>query len=479
MGIINSIKRWFGMIFSNKAKEEFDVKSITSQAMDRYVDNCLNIYHGKPNWLDEENHIKTVNFAKFICSETAKLSTLGMTVVIDGDSDRVKAIQKQVDEAKANVRQFVEYAGACGTVILKPNGKTVDVVMPGNYIVTDTNNGKIVGVVFVNRDISDNGKKFYTRLEYHRFINDLYVISNKCYVGDTENDHGKPISIEKTPWRGLSEEIGIEKLDTPLFGVLTMPGANSIDVDSPVGMPIFADAIEELKDLDIAYSRNVKEIYDSKRMVLLDADRLIPMGGKFYQTPEGRRALLNKMGLPDYVNTLDGTGDGDIYHEINPALNTQTRMEGINALLSQIGFKCGFSNGYFVFNQSTGFTTATQVTADQARTIQLIEDIRKRIDACLIDVIKAINVFEDLYGTTGHLDIPDTVSTDELDRIIHIHFEPIYTNKEEDRQRALQLTNSGYYPKWYYLHMFEGLSEEDAKALTEEAQPKDGGLFTE
>ena len=190
-------------------------------------------------------------------------------------------------------------------------------------MVTDTNNGKIVGVVFVNRDISDNGKKFYTRLEYHRFINDLYVISNKCYVGDTENDLGKPIAIEKTPWNGLSEEIGIEKLDTPLFGVLTMPGANSIDVDSPVGMPIFADAIEELKDLDIAYSRNAKEIYDSKRMVLLDADRLIPMGGKFYQTPEGRRALLNKMGLPDYVNTIDGTGDVDIYHEINPTLNTQ------------------------------------------------------------------------------------------------------------------------------------------------------------
>jgi len=31
-------------------------------------------------------------------------------------------------------------------------------------------------------------------------------------------------------------------------------------VDSPLGIPIFTDAMQELRDLDIAYSRNSKEI---------------------------------------------------------------------------------------------------------------------------------------------------------------------------------------------------------------------------
>ena len=57
--------------------------------------------------------------------------------------------------------------------------------------------------------------------------------------------------------------------------------------------------------------------------------------------------------FPDYVKNVYGNGTDDFYREINPSLNTTERLAGINALLSQIGFKCGFSNGYFVFNEKT------------------------------------------------------------------------------------------------------------------------------
>lgn len=465
------------MLFSSKAKEVFDVSTIESGELETFLHDCLNVYKGKPYWLSDD--IKTVNFAKLICSETAKLATVGMSVIIEGDSDRVKVLQKQIDDAMANMRSWVEYAGAGGTVILKPNGKTIDVVASDRYMVTDTVNNDITGVIFVNQDVSKDGKVFYTRLEYHRFVDGLYVISNKCYKGYTKQDTSQSVGIEDTPWAHLEEEIAIDGIDRPLFGVLRMPNANSIDVDSPIALPIFADAIEELKDLDIAYSRNAKEIYDSKRTTLIDQDRLLFNGKPVRNINEGNMAI-KQMQLPDYVRMVGGSTDGtEMYQEINPTLQTDVRMVGVNALLSQIGFKCGFSNGYFVFNESTGFATATQVTADQARTIQLIEDIRKNIDYCIIDLIKALNVFEDLYGTTRHLVIEDTITTDDIDRIIHVHFEPIYTNKEEDRMRALQLTNSGYLPRWYYLHMYEGFSEEEAKALAEEAQPKEKGLFDE
>ncbi len=444
------------MIFQGKAKDVFEVNNLISNCMQSFVVKCANIYKGKPEWLDVENHIKTVNFAQFLCSETAKLTTLGMSIVIDGESERIKTIQKQIDEAKANVRQWVEYAGAYGTIIIKPNGKSIDVVLPDKFMVTDQRNGKITGCVFVNQDVSTDAKTFYTRLEYHRYVNGLYVITNKCYKGSTEKDVETNVPIEETPWSDLAEELAIDKMEGMLFGVLRMPNGNAIDEDSPLASPLFASAIEELKDLDIAYSRNAKEIYDSKRTVLLDSDRLInqtPVGIKMGNVYKRAKAL---MGLPDYVQIVEGINDNShegMYQEINPTLQTTIRLEGINSLLSQIGFKCGFSNGYFVFNQQNGFATATQVTADQSRTIQLIEDIRKMLDVCFIDLIKAINVFEDIYGTTGHVDITDSASTSELDRMIHVHFEPIYTNKEEDRARAYQLTQTGYYPKWYYLHM--------------------------
>ena len=137
-------------------------------------------------------------------------------------------------------------------------------------MITDYENGEISGVVFINREVV--GKKYYTRLEYHRFVETIetknilgyrkfygvYAITNRCYVGDSENDTSKKIDIAKTPWAELLEESFIQNVDSPLYGVLKMPHANNVDVDSPMGLPIFSDAIEELKDLDIAYSRNSK-----------------------------------------------------------------------------------------------------------------------------------------------------------------------------------------------------------------------------
>lgn len=468
------------MLFSADIRSEFGVETITSPEMQSTISYCSRIFLGVPEWVDEDNGIKTIGMAEFVCAEIGKLSTIGISIKMEGESARIKKIQKQVNEIKENIRSWVEFAAGYGTVIIKPNGKSVEVFLPEDFMVVSSKNGKITGVVFINKAVSEDGKVFYTRFEYHRWIDDIYAISNRCFRGTSENDVSKPVEIEATPWNNLEEDIAIRKLESPLYSVLKMPASNTIDTNSPMALPVFKNVINELKDLDIAYSRFTEEIDESRKITLLDSDRLVPAGTKVSNTVTGFEKRKKEMKLPRFVKAVYGaSGDGQFFHEIQPSMETENRIKGMNNILSMIGFKIGFSNGYFVFNEKTGMITATQVTSDQARTIKLIDDVRKMIDICMIDLIKAINGFEDLYGDTGHVDIPDTIDTDELDRMIHIHFEPIFTNKEEDRQRALQLTNANYYPKWYYLHMYEGLSEEEAKRLTEEAQPKEKGLFEE
>ena len=463
MSIISRIKGWFNMIFRSKAKEEFNIEPIISQSMEDMIQKCFAIYQGKPYWLDDADHIKTINFAKAVCSETARLAMLGTKITIDG-SARAVWLQEQIDNIYFKLRDWVEYGCAYGTVILKPNGKGIDLVTPNNFMITDCENGEISGVVFVNRDVV--GKKYYTRLEYHRFIDDMYAITNRCYVGDTENDISKRIDIDKTPWSELIEESFIQNVDSPLYGVLKMPHANNVDVDSPMGLPIFSDAIEELKDLDIAYSRNSKEILDSKRTVLLDSDRLLPSGGKVAQTGTYFDRQRESMGLPDYVKNVYGNGTEDFYQEINPQLNTDTRLSGLNALLSQIGYKIGYSNGYFVFNESTGIQTATGVEAEQQRTIQFIKDVRDKVESCLDRVIYSLNVFADLYNLSP-------VGTYE----ITFDFGDITYDREQDRTRWWGYVVSGKVPAWQYFVKFEGMSEEDAKAMVAEATPKQPTLF--
>lgn len=457
------------MLFSGKAKDEFNVKSITSSQLEAFLNRCAQVYEGHPDWLDAGENIKTVNFAKSICEETARLVTLAIGITVDG-SARAEWLQEQVDALYFNLTDWVEFACAYGTVALKPNGSSVTVVLPNRYMVTAQKNNKVTGIVFVDNAVSDDGKTFYTRLEYHRFLeNGLYCITNKCYKGATENDISKPAAIEKTPWAHLQEEVFVEGLEKPLYSILRMPGSNTIDNDSPLGMPVFANALEELADLDIAYSRNAEEIYDSGRIVLMDSDKLLPMRGiNTTNNADSQKRVRKVMELPKYVRNVTGNGsaEGEIYHEINPSLNTAMRREGINYYLSQIGYKCGFSNGYMVFDQHTGMATATQVESEDRRTIQRIKAIRDQLESALDDLLYAMDKFASLY---------DQAPLGEYE--VTYDFGDLTYNVDEDRARWLTYVNQNLVPAWRYFVKFEGMSEEDAKAMVEEARPAEEGLF--
>lgn len=463
MSIISRIKGWFSMVFKSRAKEEFNIESVTSSAMESMINRCFAIYQGNPDWLDDDDHIKTVSFATAICSETARLTMLGTKITIDG-SARATWLQKQIDNIYFKLRDWVEYGCAYGTVILKPNGNSIDLITPENFIVTDYDNSNITGIVFY--DTAVDGKKYYKRLEYHRFVNGVYVITNRCYVGTTENDRGELIDIKRTPWSDLLEEVAIENVEQPLYGVLKTPHANNVDIKSPLGVPIFSGALEELEDLDVSYSRIVKEIKDSKRTVLLDSDRLLPSGGRISQTGAYFESKKVEMGLPDYVKNVYGNGKDDFYQEINPTLNTEERLKGLNAILNQIAYKVGFSNGYFVFNESTGIQTATGVEANQQRTIQYIKDCRDKLELCLDGLIYALNAFADLYGYAP-------VGAYE----VVYDFGDITFNASEEKTRWWGYVVQAKIPFWYYLVKFEGFSENEARRLEQEAQPKTPTLF--
>ncbi len=466
MSILSTIKGWLSMLLKNRAKDEFKIETVTCADVDTLIDKCARIYQGRPDWVSADDHVKTINFAKVVCSETARLATLGIGIHVDG-SQRSEWLQAQINKIYFQLRNWVESGCAYGTVILKPNGQTVDLYVKGSFEVTHQTGGVIDGVVFLDHEKDSSGKKHYTRLEYHRFVEGgLYAISNRCYVGNSPKDCSQSIDIKKTPWADLEPESLIENTDKPLFGVLRMSHANNLDISSPYALPIFSDAIEELKDLDIAYSRNSKEIKDSKRTVLLDSDRLLPSGGKVKNTVTGFEEKREELKLPDFVKAVYGSGNEEVYHEINPELRTDERLTGINALLSQIGFKVGFSNGYFVFNEKTGMVTATQVESDDRRTIQFIKDVRDKLEDCLGGLIHALNAFADLY---------DLAPVGEYEVVFD--FGDITYNQEEDRARWYGYVVAGKIPFWFYLKKFEGMTEDEAKALAAEAQPKTPALF--
>lgn len=466
------------MFFKKQAEEDFNIQAAEFPDMESLINRCANIYRGAPEWLDDEDNIKTINFAKTVCSETARLTTLAIGIQIGG-SARATWLQKQINKVYFQIRHWVEYGCAYGTVFIKPNGESLDVFTPADVMIVDYDNQEIKGIIF--KDSYTVGRKYYTRLEYHRFVETTvdgvttypYYVSNRAYVSKSPQSIGNKIDLKQTKWADLMADTppilkaNGEKLDGPLFGVLRTPQANNVDISTPLGLPVFAEGIEELGDIDVAYSRNAGEIKDSQKIALLDDRLLMPSGTPVSaMSPRGMENRRNEMKLPHYVKNVFGQDEKEFYQEINPQLNTDARLAGINALLSQLSYKCGFSSGYFVFNEKTGMVTATQVEADDRRTIQFIKDVRDKLEDCLNGVIYALNVFADLYDLT-----PVGVYETTYD------FGDITYNREEDRARWWQYVVQGKVPAWLFFVKFEGMTEEDAKAMVKEAQPDEPTLF--
>lgn len=466
MGLLGGIRRWFEMLFKNEAEKEFDTKVITYQNMESVISHCAYIYYGRPEWVSKDDDIRTINFAKTICSEIARLTTLDIGIEFDGGT-RGKWLQEQVNNSYFSLRHWIEYGMAFGTVIIKPNGGGLDVFVPGQFEITSLNSrNEIDGAVF--KDTYEDNGKYYTRFEYHRFIESTYVISNRAYVSDKADDKGKPIALEETKWNELLPEVYITKangepIDKPLFGVLRTPQASNVELNCPLGLPIFEEAIQELMDLDIAYSRNSLEIKNSKKIVLADDRLLYHSGTKITDRIIGKSEIK----LPPFVQNVFGNDTKEFYQEINPELQTTVRREGINQQLSLIGYKCGFDNGYFKFDEKTGLVTATQVEAEQQRTIQLIKDCRDKLESCLNDTIYALSVMADLYNLT-----PSGLYE------VNYSFGDICYNYEEDKQTWWRYVTSNKIPAWYYFVKFEKMTEEEAKSLVEEAEPKEEGIYS-
>ena len=478
MGLIDKLKGLWNTMFKDEVTKVYHVRGLETPDMMQAISAWMEIYSGSPRWVSKDTGIQSINFAKYICSEVARLACLDIDISFDGA--RKEAMQDYWDKAiLPRFQHWVEYGAAVGSFILKPSGEGVDFITPDRFQITQVDsNGKIMGAVFQD-DYSEWGK-YYTKLEHHTFWtanvkmpdSDEYVqktfyrIENRAYKSASKGSIGSQVPLKETKWSALEPELYIndisgEPLKGMLFGFFKMPSANNIDITSPLGMSVFANAVKELEDLDTAYSRNSEEIFNSSKIVLLD-DRLTDVVSR-----SNGSAVRHKMRLPAFVKNVTSDNPNEFYQEIVPTLQTQTRQEGIDALLSLIGCKCGFSNGYFVLDQKTGMVTATQIEADDRGTIQSIKAIRDALKTCLDELFYAQAVLWDLYST---------VPVGE--------YEPIYSwgdltySYEEDKQTWWKYVAANKMPAWLYFTKFEGMSEEEAKAYTAELETS-SSLFDE
>lgn len=475
MGLFNRVRAWFMNLFKSEAEKQFNVDIVSSVAMEAAQSRWLNVINGTPAWVDKEGGIETINFAKFLCYYTSKKTCLDLKVTVAG-SERAdyinKCIKAMVDKS---IRDKVEDACGVGGIIFKPNGTynpagAIDYMMPGDFAVTDRNsNGDILGAIFIDR--LQKGDTFYTRLEYHHFVDvameegetvRAYSIENRAYRSQSSEALGNEILLTSVDeWSGIQPITTLSNVEKPLFGYFKMPYNNTIDYASPEGVAIFSNCLKELEALDVAWSRKTGEVFDSEHTTFV-TERLLK-GKRDKDNPTGK-----PIKLPRFVKMLtSGSLDNDMIHDHVAAMLTEQRIADMNSILSMISTKTGFSQGQFVMDRKEGRVTATQIESDDSETIETITDMRTALKTAIKDLIYALDKYCDVFFQmpSGYVNALDDNAPDED----VFYFKDLLSTFEQDRARAYQLVRDGLYSKLRYLIEYEGFSEKEAKEMLAQA----------
>src|SRR5690606_36797424 len=96
------------------------------------------------------------------------------------------------------------------------------------------------------------GDKYYTLVESQRWdSNGDYVIQNELFESDTSADLVVKVALS-TLYQDLSDQVRIEHSERPMFLYLKPNYANNCDPQSPLGISIYANALDTLEAIDTA-----------------------------------------------------------------------------------------------------------------------------------------------------------------------------------------------------------------------------------
>ena len=138
MGIMQQIRNFTARI-KRQIEELFGVRVAETEDTDILLNRYDKITHGIPPWCEEDEDLRSLNFAAFIDDFLAGLVCLEINVSITGGA-RAEWLQKQIDYTLQKMRVRVSDALGSAGIIFKPNGMSergVDFVRPDSFVVVD------------------------------------------------------------------------------------------------------------------------------------------------------------------------------------------------------------------------------------------------------------------------------------------------------------------------------------------------------
>ena len=369
-----------------------------------------------------------LNLSKAVCAELAGMvwtDQTEITVTTHGfkptEADQVDPLQKFVDGVltannfQRKMLECVEQAAALGGEALKvwadfkrtDGGQAIPesiklkigFCQADQFVPIAWDNADVTEAVFISRQAKDG--YYYTRLEFHRWDGETYYITNELYrsdmykMGSTEPQDilGVRIPLE-TIFPTMDAETPIQGIETSLFSYFRTPEANNVDDNSPLGVSIYANAMETLHALDITFDSFVREFRLGKKRIIVPA-RMIktvvdPITGEmrryFDATDETYEALSTDD--PDNLKIQDNSVE----------LRVDEHVAAMNAFLNIFCLQVGLSAGTFSFDAKGGLKTATEVVSENSKTYKTVKNFQNMIKPAVEHLVHNIVDLGALYG---------------------------------------------------------------------------------
>lgn len=369
---------------------------------------------------------------------------------------------------KANEMQ--EMKSALGTVAYVPRviGQEISEsgdIVPGNasgivldYVTIENiyplswQNGYISECAF-SSEVTRGGKDYLYLQIHRREDNGNYVIENRIYRYDNEQLADEQL-VNVKGFENIPPVVHTSS-DKRQF-VIDRPNiANNVNYLLPTGIAIYANAIDVLQGVDIAYDSYVNEFKLGKKRIMVKPSAAQYLDGTPAFDPDD---------VVFYVMPED-TENGAVVTPIDMTLRTAEHNTGIQDQLNILSSKCGFGETYYRFDGGS-VATATQVISENSTMFRTIKKMEIVLEQALVELCRILLRMGNTAMNAG-LDEDVEISIDFDDSIIE--------DKQTDFSRDMQLLSAGIMNDWEFRMKWMNEDEATAKA----ALPKMQDMTTE
>lgn len=293
-------------------------------------------------------------------------------------------------------------------------------------------------------------------------VSNEYYKTDKPPVGNTSQDILGVRSPFSELWEGLANAVPFRNLQLGLFTYFRTCMANNLDDNSPLGISLYANCMDTLKALDVAFDSLAMEMILGKKRIIVPASAV--------------RSVRDSKGFEHrYFDANDSVYEA-LYTDSAEQLKIQDNtvelridehVRAINALLNILSMQIGLSEGALSFDSAKGMKTATEVISENSKTYRTVKLMQKPIQKSIEDLISEIIDISCAYDISFVYDgreynVYDLVKNGY--NVVVSFDDSIIQDRDAEKAQGIRDVQNGLLSKRSYMIKYMGMTPEDADA---------------